>query len=518
MNQRVGTLFDPTWLANASLSKRIVFSTDLNSMEQSLPVDLSQLFATYVSEEAIWNERLTAIATSSAGAAHPFLGRISQVVGQPAKALVITNAGDKYGSGINVEVQFLDAQGKILKSAATEYELDPDGEPDKKLLELKGDEKRLEVPPDDKVILQDLMAKLGGNDTKVKFIPISPDLLKRFKRPDFNEPLAGYVSQLILGAAEQQNLNVVADLPDIYLMTVGISAIAGMPTARGLLGTLQQMPGTVSPVKFEGVWMEVDGAAFAGFYASRSDREALARLFTSWNGGTFSTAALADYALRSGAASNDFMATVLGRLLSDAVPDPGGLEWQTLRLLGALEQEFGEKILQSPSSEIPFNRLDPDGRRILAETVYSHAFAQETGAPTEFRGRAGGATQEPEELFPNGLPADGKIQVVVKTEDRVIMHRPGERERVESIRGVAQMVYNRDHPDPNSGRPSEELSKAVFALSTPSTIDVSLTIGSIFHPLESVVQHDAGEATFVSYDKLPQTFKDEVQKIVATIK
>jgi hypothetical protein len=79
------------------------------------------------------------------------------------------------------------------------------------------------------------------------------------------------------------------------------------------------------------------------------------------------------------------------------------------------------------------------------------------------------------------------------------------------------MIYDRDHPDPNGGQRGYELATASFALTPTTVVQVVLDLGVVVHPMEQIVQHDARDASFVSYDRLPDDFKAEVQKFVESM-
>jgi hypothetical protein len=259
--------------------------------------------------------------------------------------------------------------------------------------------------------------------------------------------------------------------------------------------------------------MEVDGAALSGFYSYRANREALERLFTAWTSGTLPVAALAEYAYRTNADAKDMMVVILGRLISDSIPDPGQGEWQTLGILGALAQQFGDGIFETPNSSIPIDRLNAESRRVLSSVVFSTRLARALHIGPPLASETTSPLLEPEELFPNGLP-NGTIFVTVTPENQVLVHEPGESERLSSTVGVADLVYSRDHPEANNRRQSWNFSALTFALSPTIVIRVDLKLGNTAAPLPQVVQHQTRDADFVPYAKLPESFKAQVQKLV----
>ena len=507
---RVLARLDPEVIALAPARRRTVFSTNPTRMEAPLHADLSDVAETFVAEQSIY-------ATEMAAYSEPDRVRLQQSFDgffnakgtklEPAKINISVNRLDNNADGIGLELQVIDAAGGRTAWGSVTVPVDPEFPSERELM-ADPNEQKLPISPDDMTVMQVLGATLSGKRAKVTELP--DNLRARMLQPDKNELLATFPSNLLLALADARHLNIVADLPDAYVILGATPSFTGLPTANSLLKLVSALPPSLGPVRIDDKWLEVGGGEVVttGIMAHRSNREALAQLFSSSTDGVLSIENLARYAFVGDGVPDDFIFLAISAVLfpgSDA--DRGSEQWQTLKLIGSIIRHQANAPLKP--GRIALGSLDADSLAQLENIVFfQEPFGFSKGRPAG--DRVDFAQEDPCEILAAGLPRDAYIDVAVEESDSVFSTGP----HPQPVKANQLAFYQemQEHPDRYGGGVPRYTITDHFRVGTMREIQLRLELGSNLSKQMSVREQHIGNGSPVAFSDLPKKFRDEYQR------
>jgi len=508
---RVFVQLDPAALAQAPNRRRTVFSTNPTRMELPLHLNLGDAIEAFVADQGVCANQLATFSEQDRFQLELFQnhllgGELSKL--PAAKLNVIVSRLDSYMSGIGLEVQLYDSAGAQMASSKIVVQIDPDMPADKELM-ADPNEQKLSISPDDMTIMQVIGSTLGGKSAKVTVLPEA--IRARLLRPDLNEPLASFASSLLLGAADTRHLNVVADLPDAYVILGATPGFTGLPTATSIMKLAMALPASIGPVLVDDKWLEVAGgqAVPDAIMAHRANREALGQLFSTATGGVLTIESLARYAFVADAVPDDFLFLLLGPLLFPGSDMNASDQWRTYKLIGSLMRRQADAALKP--GRIELSSLDSDSIAILENMVF---FQEPTGFITRQSRGAMNSTgsMEPCDLLPDGLPRNGYIDVTMTDTETVFSTGPHP-EAVEPNQ-LAWYEEMQEHPDKYGGNPGSRAytTASKFRMGTLRKLQLHVQLADAMSKDLSAKEQHVGSGSPVTFSDLPKSFRDRYQQ------
>ena len=455
-------LIDPREAARISDHGRVVFSTLPNRMQR--PMNSSQvgrILTTLVADHNKWAaERLKELKDQEkefAGDAEmaqymSMFGGEEQkprlFEGAPSKALLVVESGSEFfdwgGGELTVELKIYDQKGGVvvqesapINSRAEEtmdaYEVGPDGEYTKKVAE---DQKQQEITAEDRVIIEfsDKTKQLSALESMDDMTLNLPDtFLAVLRDPVENDPLGFHHTDILHGIAKHKKLDVVANLSDIDMFeTFQMGPSSEGVTVGTAFDSLKEE--RVSNVEEKDGWFLVTPKDPNRARETRLDRGALKRFIEVVSReGSASLESLSQFAFDTPSPVEN--GTSMIYLLAFAPNTIQGImgdtmDWQMLRFYATLTPQQRSGLRQN--GRIGFGQLSQRSRDVLTKMSFGSnarikpaAKMQEASSLPFFMELIGGMfggrepkdfTEEPTEVMPNGLPADGYVTAKVTVE------------------------------------------------------------------------------------------------------
>lgn len=498
---RVVQLVDVKRLALAPPRRRTVFSTNPTRMEYSLQADLGSAISQFEAEEAILRQAAAALPEKRR---RHVIGNTQLFPSLPAgiaKVNVVVNRSDRSPDAASLAVQLIAPNGNCACTYEVQVHTDPDF-PDEKALQGDPREPKLSIPPDDVIAMQVLGASIGGKSARVTTLP--ERLRNQIANPVRFEPLGGFTSSLLLTASDARHVNLVADVPDSYMMLGAIPTISGLPSASSVLKFAGALPSTMAPIKSEAGWLEIDGGQSRPeeVLCHRSDRQALADLFANALDGSLPIESLAKYAYSGGGVPDDFMYMVMQELLLPSGDKAGAEQWRALRVLGALLNRRPGTTLQP--GVIPFANLNA----ATISEVESLVFFQDIGSLDSAAADSSDSPDiDPCDQFPSGLPSDGALEIRVESTaivfDVSAHHEPIDAET------LAYSQALKEHPDRRPDDVAQFSTTDLFMLGTERKVTLTFHLSKDVSRSASVVDTRVRAGTECSFADLPASFREE---------
>jgi hypothetical protein len=237
----------------------------------------------------------------------------------------------------------------------------------------------------------------------------SPAVLQFLKSPETNDPLSQGFSDFMLGYAENEDVNVVAYVPDLVIYWSLIQARTDPVRADVFFESLKVLR-TVD-LEFDDNWVTVSPIMPLETSLSRTPRNVLGDFVRHvTQQGYLSIDAAANLALQLrddqiGVASN-YLALIFGTQVRAIFSD-----MDLLRFYGSLSPE-----LKQPSRSkhtLSLNEFGSDQQELLRRMVYRDGYLQDKNArdPEAWEGAMWTVANDPTEAFPEGLPGDSQIVI-----------------------------------------------------------------------------------------------------------
>ena len=343
--------------------------------------------------------------------------------------------------------------------------------------------------------------------------PISADLRELALHPDKHEPLASFVSDVLLKIGEIKGLNIAADVPDDYLSRAAITT--GKQTPTSILNMLTS--GQFSSARIDGHWLVIadGGHKPHDVYTRRTNRVALAEPVF---------AASTDTPTIEGALRSTRSQCTRSRMTPStrALPAPclGEMIRRYLGIgrhtssLGALMERYAGAV---PSGRVKFSSLDPNTARLLGEMVFGRdpRFNPIQRMVTNFNSRP--ATYENLcDVLPAGLPPDGYLSVATTNGDAVF-----------SANQYAQAVLpfqiamntNRTSGGPGEGfRGLNPTTSDKFRTGRERRVTVRLQFTSDLSSRRMVDETHLTPGDAIPYSQLPDSFRKQVDEELSRLR
>ena len=440
-------MLDLSLLAAMEPGDRLVFATGANGAQRSLrgnPLPLvTDLIAKHnktakgmAGNMDAMPEQLNAFMQGPLGERIKKMSR--PIVGTPTKVLVVASRGANpiFGGGddVRLEVRAYDAKGAVMieetgsvganamaafVALATKKPTAP------------GTAKSLPIAYTDDA--KALLAMRGGGNMMMgpgmAGPKLTPSLRKRLFAPQEFEPLALVPGEGLAALAKARRKPLVACVPDAAYP--GLLALDVPQTVEELEGSLKTGPMRLVP---DADFLVVKAAEPDTARRERLDRSALTTLMRAIADHESPTLGeLSDFASRTTAPSrNDVSMSFLSTFAPNVMGSMSGMvSWDALRLYAALTSSQRESL--ASGARIPFSNLGPAAQTSLRALLYGAGdnLTVERGPASDLpdvismgmKMMMGGggvdARDEPTEVAPRGLPANGYLQAAV-TEETIL--------------------------------------------------------------------------------------------------
>lgn len=506
---RILPLLDAERLSAAPVRRRTIFSTNPTRMELPLNVSADSAVSAFLEEQQVYQAALAGLPDGERIGIEmgPDGNTANALKERPAKLNVVVNRLDAAPDSSSVEVQLVGEHGTKLASSSVQIHSDPDF-PDQKALLPAPNEKRLTLPDDVTSVLQVLGANLSGKAAKTT--QLSPELRQWLSQPDVNEPLSIFASSLLLAAADDRGLNLVADLPDAYIILGASPSFLGVPASSSILKLVSALPPSIAPVSVDEKWIEIDGgkAVPEDILCHRSDRRAMAQAIAGAAEGVIPIERLAAYAVTGGGVPDDFLFMAMNGVLFGSDIQESSDEWHALHIIGSLlEHRPADRIR---SARIPFSELDAPTLDVV-QTIVFYQQPRSLLAP-----RPGMVMNEVEpcEALPGGLPRDGFLEIDVKESSAV--YTSGPRRQLVNAQTLAWNDTLKEHPDRFPGAESRYSSSDQFRVGTNRVVTVTIHLTESMTAVLPVTEAHVQQGSLVRFDDLPKEFKDSYRRIKAS--
>ncbi len=452
---------DPRILAAIERHERVVFAANPTRMQKPLGGPTDSILANFVREH---NEFVAQMRTAEEGKEktedekkmEEFMARFAPGLnktplnGNPSKALLIASR-ERFSGSIQLELRLFDDKGLTMISGVQSLAIDPSpfdfaalaggsdptvpvdpASPAAKKPDTDPDPTPLEFSADSLAISKRFrsMANGPGSDATI----LSDALLAKLIRPDLIDPLAYGTSDALGTVAKTRKLNIVADLPDSLLNPMRAILGREKSTVGGFLTDLRA--GKEASVTLADGWMMIAPAKPEESTRLRLDRVALAKFIGAAQ--AKEVPSLDDFA-EFAAKTEDPLDMPAGEVAL-MIFAPGALSqgfternWDMLKLYGLLGQSQRQALFSG--AKLPLAGLIPGQTAIVQRLTFgadAHLIVDHPGSkPKEEQGFmdliAGSMFRdskdyrdEPTEIMPNGLPAEGYFDLKVSPDHFVI--------------------------------------------------------------------------------------------------
>ena len=360
------------------------------------------------------------------------------------------------GRGVGIELRVYDRTGKIIGQTGDFLNVSMGSNRQQMMEEImaartgKKKEKKEEPPldiPNGKLELEPIstefekLSTFGDTEAFLNHQP-SPELIERMQRPDLYDPLSFKISDYLKSTAKVTKMDVVAHLSDQATSASNLFGNKTLPDVHAYYRALQN--DAAQELKKDGGWLELRPKDPDLIRKSRFDRASLAKLIAAVKDKELpSLDDMADYAsVNEPPSENPLVSSYIFYFtpnLFDSMPGMQGT-WGVLKLYGRLTPSQRSGLANG--GKISFGAMDSfqkeAARRLLFDsrprlmTDESEAVRQklEKDNPMMFIASAFGDSgmfgsrdyaNEPTEVMPTGLPADGFLEATVKEEEMAVM-------------------------------------------------------------------------------------------------
>jgi hypothetical protein len=429
---------DPATIAGLAPNERVVFSSRPTAMQRPFSDDVTAATNAIIAEHnaaVAKNSNQAAEVNGIAGAETPgflktMLDRMNKPVGNVSKVLLILSRMSFGGFGmLSAAVRMYDPDGKIALDQ--QVNLDILGIGMSEIMAAVGPTGTGPAKPATSAstpvpLSDDTKAFQGvfdmGSMSGVRPAAMTPAVKEKIYHPERYDPLSFVVTDEVFAIAKKQGRPVVADLSDGTSLTQQL--FDKTPTVETAEKQLEQ--GYVQRVVPDPMFLVIKPANPAESRADRLDRGALADLLrASDTKGVPTLDDIAAYSLRAPSPMDGGIGMLYVVMLAPGAfaQNMSGLtSWELLRLDGSLDSTRRETLIAGGA--IPFSSLNA----YQMDQVHRMAFGAipmleaddpsqkpEERLPAFMRTFVGGTLNdyrdEPTELLPNGIPADGFLTV-----------------------------------------------------------------------------------------------------------
>ena len=443
-------------------------------------------------------------------------------------AKVNGNDGDE--TDIRYQLRLYDASGTVLLN--TEFNLgrggpyddkDDSGEPS--IVGESGKDRNTGTPiqwsGDSRAILD--AHKLGNLDDGI--LHINADLQRKLYHPEKFEPLSFVQTDELLSYAKLKGKPIVADLPDYWNLE---SNLLGGEEADSVEEVAKDIESKQTLTDIEDPrYTLIQPTSPPKSRKFRTDRFALSNLLHAVEVKVIpSLDDFAVFALQSNERASNGIA--LGYMMN-LIPSDSGFDlgtWETLRIYGLMNPDSKAKLLAG--DRIPLRSLSNDQKVALSRLVYGPDQALEKVRDAKSAGNSDltenldmfsgiSYLDEPTEVAPNGIPADGYLELGIKHEpfatpatNAALTYEA--RLATLTVDQFAQMrlAHTTGEPD-ESGNIPPQISR--FRVGELDQLDFHFHLSPQIMASETATNYRLSDhAEVVTMDTLPETMKAQISK------
>jgi hypothetical protein len=445
---------DPAVLAQIESGDRLVFSTEPTRTQRNLGAGATEIINEFITkhDSAIgatqpdMTDQFAGLSEEQAESFRQMMKRQMSKIGQAAKALLIASTSPLGAFGmsqaIQLELRIYDHKGIVVFTGDSSLQVDGNdfmaeirqraqaaaeaaasgkaGEPPTKTAEPETKQTPIELSEDSKALQQATSGMTVGKFS----VQFNQELHQKLFAPTKYDPLSFMDTDEVLFYAKSKGRPLVADIPDKAFSGFTIFGGAKTKSLEAYAKDLQKGgPMVLVP---DDSFIVIKPSAPATARADRLDRSALATLLnaTAEKG----VPSLDDMCAYAAAAPNPMFGGVAQLYVMLFVPGAmstgldGTTSWDMLRFYGQLPSEARSSL--GAGGRVAISSLTPGQHGLLERMTYGaeaqlsvddgkHKSDDDSPAWMRMSGMGGGSDykSEPTEIVPNGLPADGYLDL-----------------------------------------------------------------------------------------------------------
>lgn len=508
--QSILTHIDPKWLATIPAGGRVVLSDRPTKVQLALPKPALAELDGYFEAKSLWAK----VAKAQFGDVEVIFqdGELSDPLPfPPLKYLVILERRFE-GKHIECHLVAIGADGKVVGRgrAFLGLERGPTQEHLELLEKVRGmlpDGSRLDLSP-----LSAELARLAAvPDGNLGMTPAPPKLSEELKtfwtHPEANEILSLLPSELLIGCAEEANLNLIARLPDSTLDTALRASSTGSVEPVGWFEEALRNEELV--VEIQEGWLTLRPSSVAA--GRNADRQVLGKFVrSSLQAGQATLETCSELAAGIGGPRvNSFAAFALGimRVPSDALFSS---EWNALRLLGSLN---GNQIEAASTSGLAVDKLNAAQGQLLGEIVFGASKLAREPPPgvnvDELRQSLNelySAKSEPTESLAEGLLRSHMLLLRERNEERLFADATMDGMQI-GMRAVSPRWVARFASDKTG-----ETTLLGVKVGRLRELDFRVQLGGgLYRPMK-LIEENPGRSPLGTIEELPEPWRSQVKQ------
>lgn len=431
LSQRLMASFDPVVFNALPLNEATVLSSKPNSMQRLLPFSVASALEAFQKEYAVWQKALASLpdldeedeeaAMQAYNPLSSFLMKRPALSSPLAKVNVVV---ENYADSIQLGFQVLDADQNVI---ADEYEsvtlMDPFYEEMVSGGDLAGSGEKFPLGEHSKNLIDHMSHEWREmeEDEPTPAPPLSREVRQMLLRPESHDPASWLLTEVLTGYAKSLDKNVVIAPRDLFYMCLVLTMEAGI-TAQVCERLL------LSPALFErtteGEWLQARLWSAPLVRKHQRSPTALGKALRSADGLGYPTAdILSEFATVNPAPdpsdylSSEWIPSLLQPEMSDTW-DQVSYNTAALRFYGSLTPAQRSRMAATP---VALGSLSPQQRQLIARAVFAEReITPYVEEEIDIESAESGEGQfwrsdEPTELFPTGLPAEGTAQLELES-------------------------------------------------------------------------------------------------------
>lgn len=535
---------------------RVVYSTAPNAMQKPLSVpNLANLTSQFVQDNNSQVHEEVDPVEGKDPAQEEKMAQVVKLMGisiphakkidaPPAKILLIAERGGLFGGlgdSLSLHMVAFAKDGSVLANGSVPLESNFAGMAQRAMVEKEaGDEKsapkqsekhdpQLDKPIEFTPLTKELATLSNTVQTMQSDVAPSDALMQHILRPDLYDPLSYVFSESLIGLSTVAGQNLVAAIPDDAMDMSSVMRIGNKETTYFTFQESLKDMDSIQSTTGDG-WTVVSLAHPVTSDSMRVDRAALAKLLGASQKALVPTLdAMADYA----AVNPPIMETPVAMTsLMFVAPNAismgmrGGQDWPMLRLYGLLGPAERDTLRQGRT--LAFAGVPSKAQGILKQMVYGAGSRFQVGPEPEqvglpFMAMAASMMghdmetfkEEPTELLPTGLPAQGGISLKSIAGHFVMVDSKAGLAKFFGAMGpeeYSMIKYFSEEPKmAGAGAMMPKMDK--LKVGERDTLDFRLHLAPDVSQKHTLMDHRIGkDAATVGPDALPADFMAEVEK------
>ena len=512
---RLSVCLDPVRLASMRQDECFIFSTAPNRMQFPLTHQAAAAIQQFRKEWAIWAEF-----TQKTESSPQYWQREDQGLRsgkQPGKILVSCRWA-QMKSAISITLQVLSPEGGILTERVTSLPVDDS-------LEIEGQTKRddpaTKVIPGSTIAFSPLALAWSDhvreimNNQPVTKSTAADEVMQWAANPEKNDPLSLHASEAILALAKSKGRNLVANMPDQSIL-IGVMAAMGITKTNLEYFDLLQK---ISSMRFDddGKWLVAYSKLPSRSRRERFDRHSLGQVMNALLGrGYLTLDEMAGFAVANDRNALSEISLMGFTVIAGNLSLLGTLvEYHDiLGLYGSLSLAQKQALLKGDT--IGYQNLLGVQRQRFERLYYGNNSSRSMSrSMTTREGLLTSSETIPTEAYPNGLPSQSSIQVKMTNKTVAVSNRMSQ--SAYTPESLAMVLLGKERPELFGGRQQELDQK--FVVGNQASYEFTLAFSdNVSFTLPIIIDMVDKNATPVSYENLPASFRLEVEKALSRMR